>query len=159
MLSTILTVILGAFYTLIGCVKCNAGKVLPDVYAMQLEAVSTRYQPALAAVVPDPLGLWLRQMPTPDVIFYIGLPELVFGVMVLLSLVGVMPASIDRAANKLMILFMAGPLAGHFLGDDFSLPLDSNVGPTGFVPAAVITMLLIVRHSLLTREANKDKKE
>ena len=32
------------------------------------------------------------------------------------------------------------PTLAHFLGDDSSPPMDSNVGPTGFVPAAGVVI-------------------
>ena len=54
---------------------------------------------------------------------------------------------------KLMRVWMAGPLLAHFLGDDFSLPMDSNVGPTGFVPAAVALSLLILRGQLSSEKS------
>lgn len=76
---------------------------------------------------------------------YIGAPELAFGLIVLLSLSGMVPARVDM--TQAMVVFMIGPIAAHFLGDDFSLPMDSNVGPTGFVPAALFTALIVARLS------------
>ena len=84
---------------------------------------------------------------------YIGAPELAFGLIVLLSLSGMVPASVDTTLSKAMMIFMIGPIAVHFLGDDFSLPMDSNVGPTGFIPAALFTTLIAARLSLAPAQA------
>ena len=43
MLKTCVSVVLGVFFTTIGSVKVGAGELLPDVYAMQQDAVGTRY--------------------------------------------------------------------------------------------------------------------
>ena len=55
------------------------------------------------------------------------------------------------------LLFMMGPLLSHWFGDDWTLPMDSNVGPTGIVPATVVTALLSVRLVVLTSLGNKQK--
>ena len=142
-----LTVLTGSFFALVGSVKCAGGAILPPVFAMQFEAISTRYQPALAAIpfLPGPVSSWLRDVPTKDFMLCIGVPELSFGLMTFLHLCGLIGRRAERAANAAMVVFMAGPLASHWLGDDWTLPLDSNVGPTGIVPAAVVTLLLVAR--------------
>ena len=142
-----LTVLTGSFFALVGSVKCAGGAILPPVFAMQFEAISTRYQPALAAIpfLPGPVSSWLRDVPTKDFMLCIGVPELSFGLMTFLHLGGLIGRRAERAANAAMVVFMAGPLASHWLGDDWTLPLDSNVGPTGIVPAAVVTLLLAAR--------------
>ena len=142
-----LTVLTGSFFALVGSVKCAGGAILPPVFAMQFEAISTRYQPALAAIpfLPGPVSSWLRDVPTKDFMLCIGVPELSFGLMTFLHLGGLIGRRAERAANAAMVVFMAGPLASHWLGDDWTLPLDSNVGPTGIVPAAVVTLLLVAR--------------
>jgi len=148
MLHTALTGVVGAFYTLIGCVKVGRGSVVAPMHEMQLAAVSSRYQPALAELLPPPVGPWLKGLATEDLLVYIGAPELAFGLILLLSLSGMVPASVDTTLSKAMMIFMIGPIAAHFLGDDFSLPMDSNVGPTGFIPAALFTTLIAARLSL-----------
>ena len=142
-----LTGLTGSFFALVGSVKCAGGAILPPVFAMQFEAISTRYQPALAAIpfLPGPVSSWLRDVPTKDFMLCIGVPELSFGLMTFLHLGGLIGRRAERAANAAMVVFMAGPLASHWLGDDWTLPLDSNVGPTGIVPAAVVTLLLAAR--------------
>ena len=142
-----LTGLTGSFFALVGSVKCAGGAILPPVFAMQFEAISTRYQPALAAIpfLPGPVSSWLRDVPTKDFMLCIGVPELSFGLMTFLHLGGLIGRRAERAANAAMVVFMAGPLASHWLGDDWTLPLDSNVGPTGIVPAAVVTLLLVAR--------------
>lgn len=161
MLAAALSGLTGAFFTLIGSVKCGGGAILAPVFAMQLEAISTRYQPALASIslMPAPLASWLRDVPTKHLIFCIGVPELAFGLLSLLSTVAPdkVGSSTVRAANAGMIIFMIGPLTSHWLGDDWTLPMSSNVGPTGIVPAAVITALLSVRLLLSSFKAAPPK--
>ena len=55
--------------------------------------------------------------------------------------------SLPEKLTMLVQLIMLGAVTAHVLGDDFSLPMDSPVGPTGFVPAAVL-LLLTIRSSL-----------
>jgi len=151
----------GGFFTVIGCVKCCGGQFLLEVYAMQFEAISTRYQPALASisVLPSPLATWLRALPTKDLMFYIGAPELAFGLLSLVAVVaGERLRRVEKAANAGMIIFMAGPLSAHLLADDWSLPMSSNVGPSGIVPAAVITALLFARLFAL-KGSGKEKEQ
>lgn len=144
-----LTLFLGAFFTFIGSVKTGAGHVAPPVYAMQFEAISTRYQPALARLLPSAVAPALRDLPTEAFMRAIGLTELVYGLCMLASLtplrsrLGGLPAAFTR----FMLAFMVGPVVAHLLGDDFGLPLDSPVGPTGFVPAAIVLMLVYVKSS------------
>ena len=88
---------------------------------------------------------------------YIGAPELAFGVVMLLSLIlGKALRPLADLCNGLMIIFMAGPLTAHAVGDDFTLGWDSNVGPGGIIPAAVITLLLIIRFSIPTPKSKKE---
>ena len=44
------TVFLGAVLSLVGAIKVAGGRFAPSIYAMQLEAISQRYQPALVGV-------------------------------------------------------------------------------------------------------------
>lgn len=151
MMSVALTGVLGAFFTAIGLVKCF--QIVPDVYDMQLEAISTRYQPVLVSFTPDFLSEWLATLPTERLIFLIGAPELAFGVfLVCILMSGMVPRHVDKTVNQFMILFMMGPLVSHWFGDDWTLPMDSNVGPTGIVPALVVTTLLSLRLILLVQQ-------
>ena len=162
MLRTALTCVLGAFYTLIGCVKCGGGVVLAPVFAMQREAIMTRYQPGLASLsfLPLPISTWLRGLPVETFMMYIGVPELAFGLVMALTASPLGKAralaSVADMCNVLMIGFMVGPITAHLVGDDFSLPLDSNVGPAGVVPAAVFAALLLLR--LVLRDSRGKEK-
>ena len=151
------TGVLGALFTAIGLVKCF--QIVPDVYDMQLEAISTRYQPVLVSFMPGFISEWLANLPTERLIVLIGAPELAFGIFLLWSLLlsGMIPRHVDKAVNQFMILFMMGPLVSHWFGDDWTLPMDSNVGPTGIVPATVVAALLSVRLVVLTSLGNKQK--
>ena len=131
--------------------------MLPGVFAMQKDAVASRYQPALAElpIVPDMAAEWLQTLPVEQFLLCIGVPELAFGMCMLLSLTAIgdsLASQADHFASA-MRLWMVGPLTAHLLGDDFTLPLDSNVGPTGFVPAAVVLVLLCLRVSLQSAPA------
>ena len=141
------TVFLGAVLSLVGSIKVAGGRIAPPIYAMQLEAISERYQPALAGVpiLPETFARWLKEVPTRQFMLLIGLPELSCGVIFLTSLTVNSLRPVAHFMNLLMLLHMFGPLTSHVLGDDWSLPLDSNVGPTGIVPALVVTLLLAAR--------------
>jgi hypothetical protein len=94
-------------------------------------------------------------MPVQQFLFCIGVPELAFGLTMLISAspVGNRIATTADFSAKAMRVWMVGPLAAHFLGDDWSLPMESNVGPTGFVPAAVALLLLILRGRLSSEKS------
>lgn len=142
-----LTLFLGTFFTFIGSVKTGAGHVGAPVYAMQFEAMSERYQPALARLLPSAVAPALRDLPTRTFMRLIGLIELAFGLCMLASLTPLRSrlGGAPSALTRFMVAFMVGPVVAHLLGDDFGLPLDSPVGPTGFVPAAVVLVLVYVK--------------
>lgn len=141
------TVFLGAALSLVGSIKVAGGRFAPSIYAMQLEAISERYQPALAGmpILSETFATWLKELPTRQFMLLIGLPELSCGVIFTASLANNSLRPAAHFTNQLMLLHMFGPLMSHVLGDDWSLPLDSNVGPTGIVPALIVTLLLVVR--------------
>ena len=147
------TVFLGVVLSLVGSIKVAGGLIAPSIYGMQLEAIGERYQPALAGVVifSETLATLLKELPTRQFMLLIGLPELSCGVIFLASLTINSMRPVAHFTNQLMLLHMFGPLTSHVLGDDWSLPLDSNVGPTGIVPALIVTLLLAVRLVASTR--------
>ena len=141
-----LTAVLGVFFALIGSIKVGGGAMLPFVYNSQTESLSTRYQPALSNLLPRPnLNVMLEELPTSTLMFWIGVPELLFGIVMLLSLRIPGLSTASDLFTRIMFIHMTFPLTAHFLGDDFSLPLNSSVGPMGFVPAAVVMGLLLLR--------------
>lgn len=151
------TIFLGAVLSLVGSIKVAGGRIAPSIYAMQLEAITERYQPALTGVpiLPETFARWLKELPTRQFMLLIGLPELSCGVIFIASLIINSLRPVARFTNQLMLLHMLGPLTSHALGDDWSLPLDSNVGPTGIAPALVVTFLLAVRLMASTRSVSE----
>jgi multisubunit Na+/H+ antiporter MnhG subunit len=147
-----LTLLIGVFFSFVGSIKCGGGAINPPMYEMQLGVIGQRYQPALATQfekVAPPVAAWFRQLPAKHVLVLAGAPELLFGVVCLLSLVGGF-SGVANQMNKLMVIFMvAGPMAAHWFGDDWSLPNDHPNGPTGIIPAAVCTVLVVIRLLLL----------
>ena len=140
-------------------------KMRKDVWEdahMNFDPKHPRYQPALAGILPAPLGAWFRNLPVETFMACIGALELAFGVTFLFSLVAggraALGTTLPDTANKLMCVFMIGPITAHLLGDDFSLGMDSEVGPGGVIPAAVVTVLLLLRLRLQKKIDTSAKK-
>jgi hypothetical protein len=91
-------------------------------------------------------------------IFGIGVPELAFRIFIMLSPMGNVTRTMDKAVNQGVVIFVVGPLISHLLGDDFSLPRGSIGGPTDLVPAAVVTTLLSLCSLLFSDKKKKDFK-
>eukprot|EP00949_MAST-11_sp_MAST-11-sp1_P004632 g4632.t1 len=142
------TVLLAFIFSFLGAVKVGGGKVLSVVHALEMDAFKDRYIPALATLksTPRSVAVWLIRTPPQDIMYYIGVPELAFGVTALLSIFFYRTLRWPMIIfNMYMLLHMVALLVSHIIGDDFTDSFESNVGPAGILPAAVVTVLLVIR--------------